>query len=69
MPWLKIIRALFIVSAWTKTVLKDGKISIMEAVDLILKLAHLLDLPTEFDATKLNFLLTNKTSNRTEGKI
>ncbi len=48
MPWLKIIRALFIVSIWSKSALKDGKVSIYETFELGGKLADLLGLKTEF---------------------
>ena len=49
MPWFKIIRVCIIVTYWAKAALKDGKITLEEAIDLILKLAKLLGLPTVFD--------------------
>ncbi len=49
MPWLKIIHALFIVAYWAKAALKDGRITLEEAINLILKLAKLLGLPTVFN--------------------
>ncbi len=48
MPWLKIIKALFIVSKWAKISLKDGKVTLKEALDLGFKLAKLLGLPAAF---------------------
>ncbi|KKN31460.1 hypothetical protein LCGC14_0823730 [marine sediment metagenome] len=48
MPWLKIIRAFFIVSKWSKGALKDGKVTLKEALDLAFKLSDLLGLPAKF---------------------
>ena len=52
MPWFKIIKALFIVSTWSKKALKDGKVSYQEVLDLGLKLATLLGLPAGFTTHK-----------------
>lgn len=68
MPWFKIFKALLIVSAWTKGALKDGKITVKEAFDLIFKLAELLGLPTEFDLYQLKRALTSQLSNITDDK-
>ena len=59
MPWLKIIRVFLIVFAWAKTALKDGRITIQEALDLILKLAALLGIPTSFDVNELTIYVQN----------
>ncbi len=53
MPWFKLFRAFFIILAWSKIALKDGKITIEEGYHLIYQLAKLLDLPTEFFNSKL----------------
>ncbi len=53
MHWFKIIRASFIVAYWTKAALKDGQITLEQAIILILKLANLLGLPTVFDEDDL----------------
>lgn len=53
MLWFKIIRAIFIITAWAKIALKDGKVTIHEAFDLIFKLAKLLGLPTAFNTGEM----------------
>lgn len=59
MPWLKIIRAYFIISKWSKHALYDGEISFQEALNLALKLAKLLGLPTAFDIGKISDIIKN----------
>ena len=71
MPWLKIIRAFFIVSKWSEGALKDEKVTLTEALNLAFKLSDLLGLPAKFshyDNIPLPGDTDYKTLNTTEEK-
>lgn len=49
----KIFTIFSIISAWSQAALADGKITLKEALDLIAQLAAALDLPLEYDVSKI----------------
>lgn len=49
MDFFKVLAVISLVSSWMKKALKDGKITLVEALDLIGQLAPELGLPLDFD--------------------
>ncbi len=48
----KVIRIMGIVTDWTSKALEDGKITIQEAVDLAVRIAEVLNIPTDIQLPK-----------------
>jgi hypothetical protein len=51
--FLKALKVMGVVAEWSGRALEDGKVTAEEAMDLGVKLAETLGLPTEIDLTKL----------------
>ena len=64
---LKIFTVFGIVSTWAEKALKDGKVTLPEAVDLSERLARVLGIPAELEIPALNVAPQEKVEENNKG--
>lgn len=68
-PIFKIFTIFGLVSTWAESALADGKVTLMEAVDLVTKLAAILGIRTELEIPVLASVPLPETGNEIVTKI